>query len=86
MFHYLFISEKPSLKICRSAQKPNSTPNTGLLDIPSLESLNSPVLNIIAGVLLISVAGGASCVYSAIYRMMAGRNLSVWQPMRESVD
>ena len=60
--------------------------STGLFDIPFLEALNLPVLNIIAGVLLISVASGASCVYSAIFRMMTGRNLSVWQPMRESID
>ena len=58
----------------------------GFFDGPHFQGLNSKYLMVIAGSLLLIVANGALSVYSAMLKMIVGRDLSIWRPMRESSD
>ena len=58
----------------------------GFFDGPYFQGLNSKYLMVLAGSLFLIVANGALSVYSAILKMIVGKDLSIWRPMRESSD
>ena len=58
----------------------------GFFDGPHFQGLNSKYIMVIAGSLFLIVANGALSVYSAMLKMIVGRDLSIWRPMRESSD
>ena len=59
---------------------------SGLFDGTHFQGLDSKYLMIVSGSLFLIVANGALSVYSAILKMITGRDLSIWRPMRESSD
>ena len=58
----------------------------GFFDGSYFQGLNSKYLMALAGSLFLIVANGALSVYSAILKMIVGKDLSIWRPMRESSD
>ena len=59
---------------------------SGLFGGTHFQGLDSKYLMIVSGSLFLIVANGALSVYSAILKMITGRDLSIWRPMRESSD
>ena len=59
---------------------------SGLFSGTHFQGLNSKSLVFLSGSLFLIVANGALSVYSAILKMITGRDLSIWRPMRVSSD